>query len=82
MNDTTPDIEEKVREMMQSKTPYERLKMGASMYETSKILVTRAIREKNPNISNSELRKEIFLIFYDDDFTPEAKNRILNNFPF
>jgi hypothetical protein len=45
MNDTTPDIAKKMREMIQMKTPSERIKMGFSMYETSKYLVARAIQE-------------------------------------
>lgn len=82
MNDTSLVIEEKVREMMQKKTPSERLKMGASMFETSKYLITEGLKTRNPNISHSELRKELFLIFYGDDLSPQAKEKFLNNFSF
>ena len=77
MNDTSPKMEEKMREMIFLKSPIERLKMGCSMCETSKLLVIHAIRENNPTISESELKKELFLRFYRDDFTPEQRKKIL-----
>lgn len=77
MNDTSPKMEEKMREMIRLKSPTERLQMGWSMYETSKLLVIYSIREDNPTISKSELRKEIFLRFYRDDFTLEQREKIL-----
>jgi len=77
MRDTTPDAEEKMREMIRSKLPSDRLKMGWSMYETSKLLVLRAIVEKDPTISESDLRKEFFLRFYGDDFDLKEHQKIL-----
>ena len=78
MNDTTPEITAKVLEMFKTKTPSERLRMSWSMYETSKYLITRAILEKNPNISKAELRREIFLKFYRDDFDATERQKILD----
>jgi hypothetical protein len=59
------------------KTPLERLKMGSSMYETSKFLITRAILENNPHISKSEFKKEFFLKFYGNDFNSADLEKIL-----
>lgn len=78
MNDTSPAMEEKVREIIRSKTPIERLKMGCSMYETSRYLIVRSILEKNPAISKNDLRKEVFLRFYSDDFPLEECAKIAN----
>lgn len=55
MDDTSPDIAQKIREMIQMRSPIERLKMGCSMYETSRYLIIRGIMEKNPHISKSAL---------------------------
>ncbi len=77
MRDTSEEMTKKMHEMIQKKSPSERLKMGSSMYETSKYLVTRAIKEKNPTISIPDLRKELFLAFYADDFTPEQQEKII-----
>jgi hypothetical protein len=80
MDDTTLEITEKVCELFQKKTPIERLKMGCSMYETSKYLVTRAILENNPDISAEGLRQELFLKFYANDFDLESQEKILDHF--
>ncbi len=79
MNDTSPMMEKKLREMIAAKDPIERLKMGCSMYQTSRYLIERAILEENPSISKLELKKEIFLKFYRDDFSPEELERIIKH---
>jgi hypothetical protein len=79
MDDTRPEIAEKVCEMMQMKTPIERLKMGFSMYETSKYLVARAIQENSLIYSGAALRQELFLKFYGNDFDAATKQKILNH---
>ena len=77
MNDTSPEVLERMREMIRQKTPQERLEMGCSMYDTSKYLVTRAILRENPNITPAALRQELFLKFYRNDFNPEQIEKIL-----
>ena len=79
MHDTPPEIIEKMCQMMQMKSPIERLKMGCSMYETSRFLIIRTILENDPNISENDLRKEFFLRFYGNDFTPEARKKIMDH---
>lgn len=79
MNDTSPMMEKKMREMIQSKDPIERLKMGCSMYQTSRYLIERAILEENPLISKGDLKKEIFLKFYRDDFSPQECEKIIKH---
>lgn len=71
MNDTSPEIEQKVRELFQKKSPIERLKMGCDMYDASRYLVEQAILRKKPHLSGLELQKEVFLRFYRDDFSEE-----------
>ena len=77
MDDTTPEIAERIREMFRRKSPVERLRMGCSMYDTSRYLVKRAILAENPHISEVELRKELFLKFYRQDFTHKEQEKIL-----
>lgn len=79
MKDTTPEMEQKMYEMIRQKTPLERLKMGCSMYETSKLLVLRFILMNNPGISEADIRKELFLKFYADDFTLEQQEKIIKH---
>ena len=79
MDDTSPEISEKIYEMIREKTPIERLKMGCSMYQTSKYLVTNAILRENPQISAIGLRQALFLRFYGQDFDPIQTEKILHH---
>ena len=80
MDDTTPEITEKIHEMFRKKTPEERFKMGCSMYDTSRYLVTRFILENNPGISKVDFKKELFLKFYGEDFSLVERERIFAHF--
>jgi hypothetical protein len=77
MSDTHPSVESRFHEMIMSRSPEERLRMGCSMFDTAKEIVRSSIRERNPNLSEREMRKEIFLRFYGNDFSPQQKEKIL-----
>jgi hypothetical protein len=79
MRDTTPEMTDKMCEMIRRKSPIERLRMGESMYETSKYLIIRAILEDNPQISKTDLRKEIFLKFYANDYNLIQQQKIIKH---
>lgn len=79
MRDTPPEITNKMCEMIRMKSPIERLRMGDSMYETSRYLIIRAIMQKNPHISDADLRKEIFLKFYGNDFDLNQQKKIIEH---
>ena len=77
MKDTSPEMEEKVREIIRRKTPQERLEMASSMFALSRQLVIQAILRENPDISDSALRLEFFVKFYGQDYTEEELQKIL-----
>lgn len=77
MNDTSPQMAEKMRELIRGKTPEERLKMGCSMYDFSKRLVIHAILENRSHLSPANLRQELFLKFYGNDFDAVKRQKIL-----
>jgi len=79
MRDTPPHITQKMNEMFQKKTPMERIKMGCSMYETSKSLLIRSILESCPNISRVNLKTELFLRFYGDEFDEATRAKIIKH---
>jgi hypothetical protein len=80
MDDTNPKIAQKMREMILMKSPLERIEMANSMHETSKYLITRSILEKNPHISRADLKKELFLRFYGNDFDLASQEKIIKHF--
>jgi uncharacterized protein (DUF362 family) len=79
MNDTHPKIAQLVCQMIQQKTPEEHLMMSSSMHATSKSLIINALIRNKPNISLANLRQELFLKFYGDDFPPEQRKKILKH---
>lgn len=79
MNDTSAEINKKMCEMIRQKSPFERLKMGCSMYQTSKKLVVQSILKNQPDLSDADLRQEIFKAFYRNDFDAETASRIISH---
>lgn len=77
MHDTTFEMTEKMLEMCRLKTPEERFKMGCSMYDASRYLITRSILKNNPGISKADFQKELFLSFYRDDFDSAEREKII-----
>lgn len=79
MDDTSPEMAKKMREMIQMKSPLERLNMGCSMHATSKQLIINAILKADPTITQAKLKQEIFLKFYSDDYNSSEKTKILSH---
>ena len=79
MNDTPPNATLRVRKMIQQKTAEERLIMGCSMHEFSRQLVIRSILQREPTISQRDLRREIFFRIYGNDFDPSERDKIVQH---
>lgn len=80
MNDTTPSMEVKLREMMMKKTGEQRFLMGCSMFTFARTLVRSSIMQKDEDISPGDLRRELFIRFYGTDFDEDSRNRIAHHF--
>ena len=80
MNDTSPNIVEKMNQMMQHRAPAERFMMGCSMHNFAKQWVIGSILQATPKISSRALRREIFLRFYGPDFTDGKRKKIADYF--
>ena len=78
MKDTSPKVEEKWTRLLMEKTPEQRVKMGCSMYDTAKRIVISSILEETPQISSFELRRELFLRFYGNDFNSDQQKKIIS----
>ena len=76
MRDTSPEIERKFIEMMMRRSGQERLKMGFSMFNLARKQVVASIKMNKPNADRKEIRKDIFLRFYGQDFPPETQEKI------
>jgi hypothetical protein len=63
---------------MMSKTGQERLVMGCSMYDTAKEIVRSAIYNSRPRITDAEIKREIFLRFYGQEFSEDDREKLLS----
>lgn len=64
MNDTSSKIEEIMADGLRRLSGEERLRMGASMFDTAKRLVIASIAATD----ETDMRMRIFLRFYGNDF--------------
>ena len=64
MNDTSPEIQEKVRQMMMARSGEERFMMGASMFNTAREIVLASFPK---NLSDVELKRRLFERFYGNE---------------
>ena len=78
MFDTHPEIAVRYRDLMMSKTGQERLVMGCSMYDTAKQIVLSAVRNRRPGITDAEIKREIFLRFYGQEFSEADREKLLS----
>ncbi len=81
MLDTPKEIQDKQLEIILSKTPEERIKMGFDMINFAFKTVKNSIIYSNPKISKRELSIEIFKRFYSDCFSEERLNDIISKWP-
>jgi hypothetical protein len=78
MFDTHPEIAIRYRDLMMSKSGHERLLMGCSMYDAAKQIVRDAISNEHPDITDEEMKKEIFLRFYGREFSPSDREKFIS----
>ena len=79
MNDTHPEIAVRFRNLIMSKTGQERLLMGCSMFDTAKEIVRSSIFNNHPGITEVEMKKEIFLRFYGQEFNRAEKEKVISS---
>jgi hypothetical protein len=79
MDDTSFLMKKRMQELIQEKSPEQRLIMGCSMFNCSKYLVVNAILREAPNLNPSRLRAEIFLRFYGSEFDVQQREDIIRH---
>jgi len=77
MDDTPEKIKQLYMQMLMSKSPSERFMMAVGMFDAAKNLVVAGISREKPGINEGQLRAEIFLKMYGNEFSPPEKERII-----
>ena len=70
-------MEHRFYEMMLERSRAERLEMACDMFTTAKSLVEAGILAESPGIDGRELKRRVFLRFYEQDFEPAKLEKIL-----
>lgn len=81
MNDTSPDVEKRYRDMIMALTPQERLAMGSRMHGTARTLLLAAIKREMPHLNDAQLRGQLFLRMYRQDFSADVIRKIAERLP-
>ena len=79
MLDTHPEIAVRYRKMMMRKSGEERLRMACSMFDTARQIVRISILGSRPDVTDYEMKREIFLRFYGHEFSREYVDRLFQD---
>ena len=79
MKDTSPEMEDIYRNLLMKRSGSDRLKMASDMFDTARALVRASLQGQN--LSESEIKKSIFIRFYGKDFTTVTLEKILAKLP-
>lgn len=74
MNDTSPEMAARWRELLMQRSGAEQVAMGGDMFSMARRIMTASLEAQG--YRGMELRKQIFLRTYRTDFTPEALDKI------
>ena len=81
MDDTSTTIRQHYHLMLLSKSPIERLKMVSRMYDSVKKLAISGILMEGQYLDVSQLRGELFLRIYGNDFSSTERKQIIKRIP-
>jgi len=76
MNDTPEEIRKIQFEILNKRSDVEKIKGLFDLTELSRKIIVDQLRKKNPEMSETGLKVELFRIFYKDDFEPEKLDEI------
>ncbi|MDA8063953.1 MAG: hypothetical protein M0031_00410 [Thermaerobacter sp.] len=76
-SDTSPEVASRYQELLMAKNGQERMLLGAAMYAQARKIVEASVREHDPDASDREVRRQVFLRFYGGDFDAKTLRAIL-----
>ena len=81
MNDTTPDMEKRMASMIAERSSAERLRMASSMFDSGRTLLRIGLKRRNPALREGQLRTQVFLRLYGEDFDRSEIIQIISSIP-
>ena len=77
MNDTSPDVEARLRDLFMQRSGNDRVRMVSDMFDLARALVVARIKAESPDVTSQELRVKIFERMYGGGFDADARARII-----
>jgi len=65
--------------MMAARSPAERLRMASRMFDMGRTLLRAGLKKRNKTLNEKQLRLQVFLRLYGDDFTGSEIRRIVSS---
>ena len=82
MPDTKLEMIQKQRDIFFSKTPNERFLIGVDVIAFGRTMVESSIIQKNPGISESDLKVAVFKRYYANTFSRAEFEKIINSMEY
>jgi len=79
MQDTSPEMLNKQREIIFSKKPSERFLIGVDAINFGRMMIENNIRQMNPGISELDLKIAVLKRYYENVFDEEEFQKIINS---
>ena len=79
MIDTSEEMHRKQMEVIHAKSPEERFLLGVELIEMGRDIVENSIKQKNPDISEIDLKIRVFKRYYSQEFNPEELSKIISS---
>ncbi|WP_421773250.1 hypothetical protein [Gracilimonas sp.] len=79
MKDTPRHISEMQAKIIHSKTNEERSIMGAEMVDSVYKMVKERLKEESPGLTEKEITAKVFLRFYQNEFSEQEKELIVDS---
>ncbi len=79
MQDTSPEMLKKQRQIIFSKKPSERFLMGVEAIDFGRMMVENSIKQKTPGISELDLKIAVLKRYYENAFDEEEFQKIINS---
>lgn len=82
MLDTTTEMVQKQREILFSKTSNERFLIGAETIAFGRVMVESSIKQKEPEISELDLKISVFKRYYGSVYSKLELEKIINSMKY
>lgn len=79
--DTSPEVQARFEALLLARSPEERLRMAARMFDTARELLLAGIRQRFNHLTPAQERGLLFFYTYRDDFSPATLQRIMSHLP-